>query len=174
MSFCSRRQDFHIDARVDATAGRNGDAPYGRNPCSIVVRDNVVDLSDIHALVAKGQVGNGKHAHSAMVAVSKLHGVTFRNFLISLFNLAQESHKELAVVLFQQVARALPGPGGRQHVQSMSAPGGVVLVVQVVSGRCASIFGGKAGDRASRTHGAPHQQTCRRLPNNGFGRRAMS
>eukprot|EP00959_Pyramimonas_sp_CCMP1952_P439865 9208714-Pyramimonas_sp.AAC.1 len=53
-------QDFEVPLRVDLDAGRDGDAPRGKNPAVLVVRGGVVDISGIAAIYHSDQCPKGR------------------------------------------------------------------------------------------------------------------
>ena len=115
----SAPQDFSVDLRVDIQGCRNVDSPMGRHPATILVRDGIVDISDIDALVKSGRVPMDKEYKPTILAVMELQNYTFRDFLVALHNLSLQYRKYLAGVLYQQATRfemSKPLPSLERHM----------------------------------------------------------
>ncbi len=96
-------QDFNIEMRIDLFATRNADLPQGNHPASVLVRDGFVDLSDVATAWNSGTLPTTKPYEAVMKALSEMQGYSLSDFVVSLFNLSQMSHMDLAVKLFAQV-----------------------------------------------------------------------
>ncbi len=94
-----------MDTRVDPWASRRNDEPAGKIPAAILVRDGIVNLADIVAVLNSDKLHPGKQNRLCVQAVCAMEGYSFRDFLVSLYNLSAQPDKQIAVVLFQQVGR---------------------------------------------------------------------
>ncbi len=87
---------------MDLLSTSNGDSHVGKGAATILVRNNRVDLSDIESLVNMCRAPPGKHNVAVLKNLKSFEGVTLRDFLIALFNLSNQAHRDLADRLFSQ------------------------------------------------------------------------
>ncbi len=102
---CAASQDFNVDVRVDPLGGRRNDSPAGANPAAILVREGIVDVSDILAVLNSPKLAPGKSNRNCVQAVCSLEGYSFRDPLVAMYNLSSQPDKQIAVVIFQQARR---------------------------------------------------------------------
>ena len=87
---------------MDLLSIPGGESHVGTGAATILVRNNRVDLSDIESLVNMCRAPPGKHNVAVLKNLKSFEGVTLRDFLIALFNLSNQAHRDLADRLFSQ------------------------------------------------------------------------
>ena len=94
--------DFDVDLRIDLVSTRVGDSPCGRNPVVLHVRNGAVDVGELRAFAQVRELPAGRLVEQAMQSLVTLDGISTNEFLIGLYTLSTQSHRELAARLFEQ------------------------------------------------------------------------